>query len=182
MKRVMLKMKTQIIIKEGLTYSGEYVVIRTDGIVEVVPAVLSPKEPPSGKERSRADQQQLEASLEQLRELLGGPLELFEQNYVNAKVFINGDGRLTWLQCNPVATVLFDRYLVGAVVICKKGRYSDGFDARESLSIRAALQRVLDEFDGMNSVKEIDQRCRTIFDREEAQWRAFEAELVRREA
>ena len=178
----MLKMKTQIIIKEDLIYSGEYVVIRSNGIVEMVPAVLSPKEPSSGQERSRADQQQHEASLEQFRELLGGPLELFEQNKVNAKVFINGDGRLTWLDCNPVATVLFDRYLVGTVVICKNGKSSDGFDARESLSVRGALQPVLDELDGMKSVKEIDQRCRAIFDREEAQWRAFEAELMKRVA
>ena len=175
-------MKTQIIIKEGLTYSGEYVVIRSNENFEMVPAVLSPKEPPSGKERTRADQQQHEASLEQFRELLGGPLERFGQNKVDAKVFINGDGRLTGLDCNPVATVLFDRYLVGTVVICKKGKYSDGFDARESLSVRAALQPVLDEFDGMKSVKEIDQRCRAIFDREEAQWKAFEAELMKREA
>jgi hypothetical protein len=89
---------------------------------------------------------------------------------------------LTWLDCNPVATVLFDRYLVGTVVISKNGKHSDGFDARESLSVRAALQPVLDELDGMKSVKEIDQRCRSIFDREEAQWKAFEAELMRREA
>jgi hypothetical protein len=97
-------------------------------------------------------------------------------------VFINGDGRLTGLECNPVATVLFDRYLVGTVVICKKGKYCDGFDARESLSVRAALQPVLDELDGMRSVKEIDRRCRAIVDREETQWKAFEAGLMKREA
>jgi hypothetical protein len=177
----MLKMKTQIVIKEGLTYSGEYVVIRSNGIVEMVPAALSPKEPPNGKGRSRTDQQQHEASLEQFRELLGGPLELFEQNKVNAKVFISGDGRLTGLDCNPVATVLFDHYLAVTVVICKRGNYSDGFDARESLSVRAALLAVLDELDGMKSVKEIDRRCRAIFNREEAQWKAFEAEMRNRE-
>ena len=94
----------------------------------------------SSPERERA-----EASFEQFRSLVG-PLEIFYQEKLRGvNVYVNGNGQVIGLPVNGLATALFEHALVGDVVICKDGMYSDGLSGEALDRVMTAIDAVPDQ-------------------------------------
>jgi hypothetical protein len=123
---------------------GKLVVIRTTGEVEQVPAILHPRKSDERK-MSWPERRRAEASFEQFRSLVGS-LELFYQHHLRGvTAFVNGNGQNIGLPVNGLATVLFEHALVGDVVICKDGMYSDGLSGEALDRVMAAIDAVPDQ-------------------------------------
>jgi len=123
---------------------GKLVVIRATGEVEQVPAIFHPHKNDKSK-MSWPESQRAEACFEQFRSLVGS-LEVFYQDKLKGvTVFVNGNGQVIGLPINGLATALFEHALVGDVVICKEGMYSDGLSGEALDRVLATINAVPDQ-------------------------------------
>jgi hypothetical protein len=124
---------------------GQFIVIKTTGEIEHVPAILSPHKQ-CGRRMSRSEHERNDAHCEQLRGLVGGWIETLHQRKLQGvRVVVNEEGLKIGLPVNGLATVLFEHALVGDVLICKDGMYSDGLSDEATARVMAAIDAVPDQ-------------------------------------